>query len=255
MGLFSRRPAGQSTPQRQKPVVMGSGRKLRSDLGVQDCADLLVRLLAGYSEPRYEHLPPAVPAGHIWLGSGPEPAVALCCNDDRGEFLLVVLWGSEGGTEIGMFPLGAGDDRLTLPMIGHWKGQDRSLSSTGSFPHGSIALQPPVLPPDFLEGTLSGAGFPVDRSTMAAARSRIVQMFLIKAQEFIGSQDQRLAARFVEEHRLTPMNAEALPQLILNDLGAWNPGVLPYIQELPYRVRAILLERDPAGRPGWSPYE
>jgi hypothetical protein len=80
-------------------------------------------------------------------------------------------------------------------------------------------------------------------------------MFLIKAQEYIGSQDQRRAARFVEEHRPTPMNALDLPQLILDDLGAWNPGVLPYVQELPYRVRAILLQRDEAGRPAWSPYE
>jgi hypothetical protein len=54
----------------------------------------------------------------------------LCREDGRGEFLLIAMWEREGGTEIGMFPLGAGDERLTLPMIGHWKGQDRSLTAS-----------------------------------------------------------------------------------------------------------------------------
>jgi hypothetical protein len=80
-------------------------------------------------------------------------------------------------------------------------------------------------------------------------------MFLLKANQFISSQDARLASRFVDDHQLRPDNAERLLQDILDDLAAWNPQVIPYIQELPYRNRAILLHRDENGKlesPFWG---
>jgi hypothetical protein len=85
---------------------------------------------------------------------------------------------------------------------------------------------------------------PVNTEAIDYAFSTLATMFLIRAQEFISSQDAHAAKRFVHDHpainRIDPLSHL---QAILDDLGLWNPQVIPYIQDLPYRARSILVEQ------------
>jgi hypothetical protein len=74
---------------------------------------------------------------------------------------------------------------------------------------------------------------------------------LVKAYQFINSQNPRYAQAFVDEHRGMPDL-----QRILDDLGGWNPGVLPYIQDLPLRLRGLMLEPElKKSSPFWQELE
>lgn len=68
------------------------------------------------------------------------------------------------------------------------------------------------------------------------AYDQVVVGFKIKAYQFISSQDERAASRFVDQH------AASSPQEILDALAAWNPDVVPYMQDLPYRVQGVMLQ-------------
>ena len=219
----------------------GTGRRLRSDQDLDACLETIEDVLRSYRPPPYAHLPLLVDAGSRWLGPGAEPAQVMCCDDNRQEFLAMAFWPDNGGTLIGIFPLGGGDERLSLPIIGHWKMRDHSLSSIGRFEAGLLALRPPVLPVGYFEGILEIVGFPTTTDNLDLLRRQVATMFLIKAQEFIGSIDTGVAERFAIDHHCPAHGGESLPQSILDDLGAWNPGVLPYMQDLPCRVRSILL--------------
>jgi hypothetical protein len=96
---------------------------------------------------------------------------------------------------------------------------------------------------EYYRGTLREAGFPESVENLAAMVRMTGEMFLIKAQGFIATQDKRAAEAFVDTHAVpSPQNYSAWPQDILNDLVSWNPEVSPHIQDLPARVRAILLQ-------------
>ena len=94
------------------------------------------------------------------------PAAAPPDNGQNGrghhgilyDFLLVTLTPAAWGTEAGIFPLGSGDDRLTLPVVGHWKMRDNSLSSTGQWPGGTVRLAPPPVTDQLVDDTLAAAG-------------------------------------------------------------------------------------------------
>lgn len=233
-----------SRKQRTATVVppLGTGRRLRSGLDIEACLGIVEDVLRGYGPPRYAHLPLLVDTGSRWLGTGAEPARVMSCEDSRQEFLAIAFWRDHGGTISGIFPLGGGDERLSLPIIGHWKMRDGSLTSIGRFDAGQLALRPPVLPNGYFSDILDLAGFPATAENMDILRRQVASMFLIKAQQFIASKDARAAELFATEHRWSAAEGESMPQVILDDLGNWNPGFLPYMQDLPYRVRAILLE-------------
>jgi hypothetical protein len=117
-------------------------------------------------------------------------------------------------------------------------------------PGGTVALTVPVLPADYLILTLQAAGYVAAPDNLWQLERHVAQLLRAKAHEiigsrdrgFVGSRDRGFAERFVATHE------NASPQAVLDNLGSWDPAVLPYIQDLPYRVRAILLERDQNGR-------
>jgi hypothetical protein len=248
MGLFSNRDA----PTPRQRAAMGSGRKLRSSLTAAAFHAAVEALMAGYHPPKRPGMPAAVPAGHHWQALTRAPSVALCGDDNAGDFLLVAVWDNGNSVEAGVFPLGTGDERLRLPFIGHLKQRDPSLTSIGVIPAGSITLQAPRVPPHLPHDILRAAGLAASPRNIELICQQIASMFLIKAHQFMASEDRRAADAFVANNRPSPGLATQSLQRILDNLGAWNPQVLPYLQDLPYRVRSILLERDQDGQFSWA---
>ena len=97
----------------------------------------------------------------------------------------------------------------------------------------------PVVPVNFVEDILGHAGFAVTEANVVATRDFFIELLLIKAQQFIGSQSPQQAASFAARHRRTTD-----PQLILQELGDWDPDVIPYIEDLPDHLRAFILRPD-----------
>lgn len=239
MGLFSKR-----QPAAPAPPILGSGRRLRSALTTKECLATLRAILLDYRAPKYPHLPPYVTPGWDWLGPPDErPTGTVVCEDSNDDFLLVAFWPQASGTELGMFPLGAGDERLSaMPIIGHWKQRDVSLASIGLHPRGLIGLTAPRLPPDFLPKIVTAANVPVTAGNLQAVEQKVSQMLTIKGYELISMSDRPGGDRFVEAHRWYPGAGLAHCQRILDDMAEAKRAAIPYIQELPMRVRAILLD-------------
>jgi hypothetical protein len=84
-------------------------------------------------------------------------------------------------------------------------------------------------------------------------------ILIMGAENFIGSRDEPAAARFVAEHTLDRFSrefpsrpADEFPAWIMGDLGTWNVDFLPYIQDLPMRRRAIMLDTVSPESEFWS---
>jgi hypothetical protein len=228
---------------------LGSGQRLATSQDVMQCVRLLEGLLLTYRTPKYQHLPPYVYPGWTWNGSSAAPMTVVACDDRAGDFMLIAFWPAGTGSEAGVFPLGSGDDRLkSLPLVEDWAARDATLRPTGTFGAGLIRLAPPQVTRAFTEDLLATAGFPHTPHNLARATRQLAIMLLIKAQEFISIQDPRAAQRFCQDHAAEKFFAarpgsppEDCLNWILADLAAWNYGLLPYIQELPVRLRAIML--------------
>lgn len=254
MGLFSKRTPA---PTRTSKPTLGSGRRLRSALAPNDCLSTLKAILADYRVPKYTHLPHYVAAGWDWLGPPDErPAAAAACDDSADKFLLVVFWPQASGTEIGMFPLDDGDERLSsMPIVGHWKQRDASLSSIGVVPSRMISLRAPTLPADFLPGILTTGCAPVTQANLEATGEMVGRMFTGKGYEMIALSDPAGADRFISDHRWSPGAGLAHCQRVLDDMVQARPNITPYIQQLPMRVRAILLDVVDAETGFWTELE
>ena len=248
MGFFGTRTA--TTSKSPMSVPMDSGLRLRSDRSSRDCFDTLVDLQGGYRERLYEHMPYVVKCGHRWLAGGQPPKVVVAATDSRADFLMVALWPREHGAEVGLFPLGAGVSRLQMPMGDHWLDRDGSMTKAGVIPAGSIAIAQPVIPRDYESKTLRMAGYPQTPSNVARLRDMNARQFLLKANQFLGTRDERLAQQFVSEHA----NSEDLTQIV-TDLAACMPQALPYMQDLPWWLRALMLEPMQLAGPFWAGME
>lgn len=253
MGFFRKRVTSNEASHAQVPSL-GSGRRLRSGLALTDCIANLEAILLSYRPPESAYRTPYVFPGWRWNGSREQsPETVISFEDSNNDFLLAAFWPDHSGTECGLFPLGSGDERLSsLPIIGHWKQRDPSLTSIGVFPRGLITLAPPRIPDQFVEEILKTAGFPSTPYNVEAIGTMAGRMFLARAHQLIASHDPRSADRFIQSHVFTGGPLREFGQRVLDDLVAWDPDVLPYIQDLPMRVRAISLEA--ANVPGtiWS---
>jgi hypothetical protein len=251
VGLFSKRKSSEPLVTGPPRYMMASGRRLKSSLDAEPSVNTLNAAAHTYSEPPYEHTPLVTPVGYTWLGD--EPPTQVVGFDDVDKYILIAaLWERSDGTDIGLFPLGKGDDRIQgMPVVGYMKKADPSLSSTGTYPERLFALIPPRLTDDYFADFLMLGNLPVSPHNMALLDSKVAGMFKIKAWELIKSKDQRMATRFVDEHE------SSSAQEVLDALGRWNPGVVAYIQGLPYRVRGIALSGDgAAGADGfWGDFE
>jgi|GEM_PF-2861206 len=119
---------------------------------------------------------------------------------------------------------------------------------------GLFTRQPPPAPQptsaprvgeDYYREILTTAGFPLTAENMLATYLMVGNMMLAKAWQFISSQNERQADAFRDAHIQPDAPSFQFNQKILDDLVDWNPGVAPYIADLPTRIRRILLE---AGR-------
>jgi hypothetical protein len=248
MGLFGTKKESPGRSAKPRFPPMGSGRRLSSALGVADTLSTLDAVVSTYRPQKYAALPLLIDAGFAWLADPAQtPKVAVSCEDAQEDFLLVALIDRAAGTEIGLFPLGSGDARLTLNIVGHWKQQDSSLSSTGTWPAGTIALRPPRVPLDLAQTTVARGGYPLTDRNLALMAEQLFTGILVKAGQFVSHSDgDRASQQFVEDQgRKAAWSMDALSaplQSVVDDLSEWNPGVLPYIQDLPWRVSAVFLE-------------
>lgn len=244
MGLFSR---DQRLPGiAAEPPVPGPGLTLTSALDQDGCLRALGRTLLTFRVPEYTHLPTFTEASWAWNGEpGQAPQKVLICADRAGDYVLVALWPDPRGCRIGLVPLG-GDHQpgeLECSMLAAWRLGDLSLSMPAAgLAAGLIRLVPPVLPSGWVAEIVSSAGYrPTRRNIQIAARAA-GSLFLGRAELFIEHREPRAARRFVRRHsRRQPMSEAAL-QEIIDDLARTDPGLLPHLQWLPVRARALMLE-------------
>ena len=243
MGLFSREQCRPGAAAQAR--VPGPGLALTSALDQDGCLRALGRTLLSFRVPEYTHLPPFTQASWAWNGEpGQAPEMLLICVDRAGDYVLVALWPDSRGCRIGLLPLGADQAAgLECSLLTAWRQRDISLSRpTGDLAAGLITLVPPVLPSGWVAEIVSAAGYrPTRRNTQIAARAA-GSLFLGRAELFIEHRKPRAARRFVRRHsRRQPTNEAAL-QEIIDDLARLDPGVLPHLQWLPVRTRAMMLE-------------
>lgn len=247
MGWFTggkpQQAAGAARPGTVPP--MGSGRRLRSKLSPVDCAEVLRQVFGAYRQQRYPELPLLVPAGARWTPGECAPSLVLSGNDDSDKFLLITLAGTHSGTEAGIFPLDSGEDRLNLSVVGHWKQRDNSLASVGTWPPRTVSLAPPPVDDGLIDSTLQAGGYPLTTVNRAKMAQQFTVMFLVKCQGFVSLKEgSRGEERFLATHEQRADRTTLTGPLrsALQLLTEWNSGVLPYVQDLPLRCRAILLE-------------
>jgi hypothetical protein len=258
MGFFRRR-GTPSEPSQPQFYYLDSGRRLRSALALPDCLAHLEAILLSYRPLESAYRTPYVVPGWRWNGAHEQekpPETVITFGDADKEPLFAAFWPDSSGTECGLFPLGSGDERLSsLPIIGHWKQKDASLTSIGVFPRELITLAPPRIPDQFVEEMLKTAGFPSTPYNIETIGMMAGRMFLSIAHQLITNYDPRSADRFIQSHNYTGGSFREFYQRVLDDLAAWNPALLPYIQDPPMRVRVVSLEA--SDKPGtiWSELE
>jgi hypothetical protein len=267
-----REPASASSPTRLvkpaaeiraplKPKVrgeLGTGLRLGSGAAPRDCMASLEAMVFARRPPKYLHLPAYVLAGYSWHGAKEMAPDRVVCIDNFEEHPMFLTFRRDhSGIEIGVFPLGAGDERLArLPEVKAWQTFDTSLVACGTFQEGSLSVEPPPVPAQFFVNLVTTAGYPATPLNVEAVARRVNEMLLIKAWEFIKMESPEAADRFIEAHGWRG-DGHVTANAILQDLAEWNPGVIPYMQGMPMRVRAILLEPGADGKLGtfWTELE
>jgi len=245
MGLFARERRLPETD--ADPPVLGPGRVLTSALDLDGCLRALDRTLLSFRVPEYTHLPTFTKAAWAWNGEPAlAPAIVVICADLPGDYVLVALWPGASGSRIGLVPLSGEDQQagdMESAMLAAWRQRDSSLSRTASdLRAGLLRLVPPILPAGYAEEIVAAAGYrPTRRNTQIITRTA-GSLFLGRAQLFIEQREPRAARRFVRRHPLRPPLNEAALQQIIDELARSDPGLLPYIQWLPVRTRAMMLE-------------
>jgi hypothetical protein len=231
------------------PPALGPGLAVTSALDPAGCLRALGRTLLSFGVPEYTHLPTFTGVSWDWTGDpvrAPAPQTVIICADRTGDDLLAAFWPESGGSRIGLLPLTGGDEqagRLGSSLLAAWRLRDTSLSgAAGGLEAGLIRLAPPTVPGGYAEEIVAAAGYrPSRRNTQIVLRTA-GSLFLARAQQFIEHRQPRAARRFMRRHSLPePMNALAL-QEILDDLAGSDPGLLPFLQWMPVRTRALLLE-------------
>ena len=239
MGIFSKKAPAQTSSARPSARI-GAGIRLSSDRDGAASATTLEALLASYRTPRYQHLPSHITPGWEWRGpAGDQPDAVVQFEDGNDDITWAFVWSRPSGSEIGLVSLG-GDGDL---VASQWQALDPSLTRTGSLDAGLAVLLPPPVTQDLYRRTLAAAGFPATPANLTDIGRQSCVMYAIKADELIRRKDPRAADRFGRDHAWQPGTSYVdLGQQIFDDMARWNMGVLPYLQQLPERVRAIILE-------------
>ncbi|MGI8447093.1 MAG: hypothetical protein ACR2MP_07950 [Streptosporangiaceae bacterium] len=207
----------------------------------------LDRTLLSFRVPEYTHLPTFTKVAWAWNGEPAlAPAIVVICADLPGDYVLVALWPGASGSRIGLVPLSGEDQQagdMESAMLAAWRQHDSSLSRTASdLGAGLLRLVPPILPAGYAEEIVAAAGYRPTRRNAQIITRTAGSLFLGRAQLFIEQREPRAARRFVRRHPLRPPLNEAALQQIIDELARSDPGLLPYIQWLPVRTRAMMLE-------------
>ncbi len=257
MGFFNKLVAGAQTPPKRRPAsspserpTLGSGRSLRTKQTASQCLSTLEGLVNSYEPRKYEHLPAFNLAGAQWIGEAPAPQTVVEFEDGK-DVLFAALWPTANGTDLGVFPLGSGDERLNnLPVIDDWRRRDPSMIINGSIPRGQMWLGPPPIPDDFVAETLRLPGYPDTTKNHGIVGRKLIELTLIKCCEYIQTQDPAAINRFLDAHSYTGGAPEPYLRAILDDLVDVNPSFVAYIQGMASRNRAFLLHHL-AMEPNW----
>jgi hypothetical protein len=236
MGLFKRQAAARNSA---VPPV-GSGWLFRSKLDTTNCLETLTSLIRGYWQPKYSAMTEYVYPGWSW--NAPDetpPTTVVWFKDQNDDVVLAAFWAAATGTTVGIFPLVP--ENISL-IADAWQASDATLSPAGGVAAGKITLTAPQITEAYLVDILDRAGLDRRPEYLRAVGLQAAEMFLTKALQFVGAQDKQAVDRFAEAHRYNGEPPEAFCQRILEDLVAQNPDVLPYIQGLPMRMGALLLE-------------
>lgn len=257
MSLFTRERRPSRTA--ADPVTLGPGLTVTSALDPEGCLRALDQALLSFRVPEFTHLPSFTAAGWIWTAEpaeAPAPGTVIICADRTGDDVLVALWPGPRGARIGLFPVRGGEeqvDRLHRSLLADWRLCDTSLSvAPGGLDAGLIGLAPPVLAGGYADEILSAAGYRCTQRNTQVVMRAAGSLFLARAQQFVAHRKPRAARRFVRRNALPqPVSAAALQQII-DDLARWDPGMLPHVQWMPMRARAIMLERSQDRETFWG---
>lgn len=241
MGLFERNKRQADAvgrPAAQGIARLGPGRRIRSSEGFDSAFRTLCDVVESYGPRQYAELPRLVAAGWDWSGTPSErPDAVFSGTMQDGYPGFATLRTTPAGTEAGVYDL-AGE--MTLPLIGQWKQRDPSLTSIGQVEAG-LALTAPPVPGDYVEELVGRLGLePTDQNRTSVAAD-LRQGFILKAVTFMQNESPSVADRFIQDHSQAPLGVDGLSQ-ILHSLAHWKVGVIPYIQDVPPRVRAVVLE-------------
>ena len=86
------------------------------------------------------------------------------------------------------------------------------------------------------------SGYPSTSHNVDVLTSMLTRQLALKAYQFISNSNEAAGRQFVERHQYHPGAGLSVARQILVDLANWNPQMLPYFQDTPMRVRAVMLE-------------
>jgi hypothetical protein len=245
MGIFGKKEKPGANG-RDKVPALAFGLRLDSGLDIERSLTALERAIRRFREPAYRYLPLYFETGCRWLGQGAAPTKAVSFDDRGGKFVLAALWPNGSGSAIYLYCLGSRKERLgelSASIIADWGHEDASLTVVGPGGEGTIVLAPPMLPPTFVNEYLAVAGKePTPQNTAEACRV-FGMMFAGNGANFISQNSQAAADAFLMNHRPQGVPSLAYLQSILDGIAEVDFQLLPYIQELPIRARAIAMER------------
>lgn len=259
MSPFRRKERGQVSESRAT-TPLGPGLRIRSAQDLPGRLDILKRMIRGYREPKYMHLPPYVETGWTWNGPhGEQPETVVSFRDRDDDVTFMAFW-PDG--YLGIFPLGEDYHRRYLAVADDWERFDASHMRYGMLQSGLISLITPPIPRQFFVDALALTRFPPTEFNIAKVAANLGLMLTLDARSFIGTRNQAAAERFVSRHTLEHFlnkfpegPVDQFPYWIMSDLAAWSPEFLPYLQELPARRRAILVDPAGADTPFWRQLE
>jgi len=254
MGQFTTGKPTSTTPRGQAPL--GSGIRLRSHRTPQDCAALLEEIFSTYRSPVHKGMPLLSRAGVRWTAQEDKPTACRSGFDRDTHFLLITLGAAaDGTTEAGIFPLGSDDGQQRHPVVDHWKVRDSSLTSAGTWPAGSAWLTRPPITDGFIDSMLATAGYPATHSNQLRIADLVFRMMLTKCDEFIQVRQSKAVARRFSEAQLARTDWSSSPvrplRALMQALAEWDTDFLPYMQDVPPRMRAVALAATTIPRSIW----
>jgi hypothetical protein len=257
MGLFAKSKPPSTRPLGQAPL--DSGRWLRSRLAPQGCATLLEQVFSTYRAPVHQKMPLLVPAGVRWTDEEGTPVLCLSGFDKNTHFLLITLGAAaDGTTNAGVFLLGTGEDRLRHPVIGDWKTRDSSLTSIGTWPANTAWLTPPPISDGYIADMVAAAGYPATPANQFRIADMVFRMMQLKCEEFIRTgQSQAVAKGFTRTQQARADWSSPVGPLraLLQALAEWDADFLPYMQDVPLRMRAVALAATASKNSIWHQLE